>query len=131
MKMKGNASKKGQALVELAIVFSLFIVMILVIFDLGRAVYFYSAIYNAAQEGARYGITHPNVVLGSEAAAKHLAVGLAIDPVATFYTDGETGDEKVTVRVEYEFTPVTVVLKMLTGSDTLTLVSEATMLLEK
>ena len=131
MKIQNESSKRGQAIVELAIVFSLFIMIILVVFDLGRSVYYYSAIYNAAQEGARYGIVHPDDVAGAQAAARHLAVGLAIDPQVTFPVDATTKDKSVNVRIEYEFTPVTFVLKLLTGSDTITLVSEATMLVEK
>jgi Flp pilus assembly protein TadG len=131
MNKRRRSLGKGQAIVELALVFSLFILIILVIFDLGRAIYFYSAIHNAAQEGARYGITHPGDVAGAEEAARHLTAGLTIDPVATYFTDNVTDDEKVTVRVEYQFTPVTLVLKILTGSDTITLTSQATMFVEQ
>jgi len=125
MKMKGEISKRGQALVELAIVFSLFVVIILVIFDLGRIVYFYSAIHNAAQEGARHGITDPNQTRIIDA-TRHLAVGLAIDPTVDL-----SDPDKVTVRIEYQFSPVTPVLRILTGSDTIKLVSQATMYREK
>jgi hypothetical protein len=118
-------SGKGQAIVELAIVFSLFVIIILAIFDLGRAVYFYSAIHNAAQEGARHGITDPNQTRIIEA-ARHLAVGLAINPSVDL-----SDPDKVTVRVEYEFSPVTPVLRILTDSETITLVSQATMYREK
>jgi len=124
MRMKRDVSGKGQAIVELAIVFSLFVIIVLVIFDLGRAVYFYSAIHNAVQEGARHGITDPNQARIIEA-ARHLSVGLAIDPIVTIT------DDKVTVRVEYQFNPVTPVLRILTGSDTITLVSQASMYREK
>ena len=124
MSIKREVSGRGQAIVELAIVFSLFVIIVLVIFDLGRAVYFYSAIHNAVQEGARHGITdadQPRII----EAARHLAAGLTIDPIVTIT------DEKVTVRVDYEFTPITPVLKILTGSETITLVSQASMYREK
>jgi Flp pilus assembly protein TadG len=125
MKLKGEISKRGQAIVELAIVFSLFVIIILVIFDLGRVVYFYSAIHNAAQEGARHGITDPDQARIIEA-ARHLAAGLAIDPIVDL-----SDSDKVTVRIEYQFSPATPVLRILTGSDTITLVSQATMYREK
>ena len=43
----------GQALVEFALVFPLIVLLLLGIFDLGRAVYAYSTIANAARQGAR------------------------------------------------------------------------------
>ncbi len=44
--------KHGQSLVEFAILLPVFLLIVVVIFDLGRAVYYYSVIFNAAREGA-------------------------------------------------------------------------------
>ena len=43
----------GQALVEFALVFPILILMLIVLFDLGRAVFIYTSLTNGAREGAR------------------------------------------------------------------------------
>jgi Flp pilus assembly protein TadG len=44
---------RGQALVEFALVFPLIVLLLFGVFDLGRAVYAYNTIANAARQGAR------------------------------------------------------------------------------
>jgi len=61
-------SERGQGLVEFALVFPVFVLLLLGIFDLGRAVYAYNTIGDAAREGARVAIvnqieTSPDCVL--------------------------------------------------------------------
>jgi hypothetical protein len=48
----------GQALVEFALVFPLFFLLLVGIFDFGRIVWARSALENVAREGARYAIVH-------------------------------------------------------------------------
>jgi Flp pilus assembly protein TadG len=45
--------KKGQSMVEFALLLPLFVLLIIGIFDLGRAFFSFIAIMNAAREGAR------------------------------------------------------------------------------
>src|SRR4051812_38686345 len=54
---------RGQAVSEFALVFPLFLLLVLVVVDLARAIYVYAVISDAAREGARYAIVH-----GSESA---------------------------------------------------------------
>jgi hypothetical protein len=56
--LKKNNSK-GQELVEFAITLPLLALLIFGIFDLGRLVYYYSAMQNSAREGARFGVVNP------------------------------------------------------------------------
>ena len=56
--------RKGQAVTEFALVFPLFLLVVLIVVDLARAIFVYSVISDAAREGARYAIVH-----GSQAAA--------------------------------------------------------------
>ena len=51
---------RGQSLVEIAILLPLLLLIFMLMLDLGRAVYYYSVIHNAAREGARYGVIHPD-----------------------------------------------------------------------
>jgi Flp pilus assembly protein TadG len=55
---RGAGTSKGQAgqgLTEFALVFPIIVLLIMGVFDMGRAVYAYNALTNAAREGARVG----------------------------------------------------------------------------
>ena len=51
---------KGQALVEFALVVPIFLLLVLGLFDMGRAVLYYSTISNASREAVRLGIVDQN-----------------------------------------------------------------------
>ena len=51
---------RGQGLVEFALVFPFFIVLVFALFDVGRAVFAYNEITNAAREGARLAMVNQN-----------------------------------------------------------------------
>src|SRR5450759_873833 len=51
--------EKGQSLVELALVFTLLLILLSGIIDLGSMFYTYTALQDTAQEGAIYASTHP------------------------------------------------------------------------
>jgi Flp pilus assembly protein TadG len=53
-----RSRNRGQALVEFALVIPLFLLMLVGIFDLGRAVFSYNTLTNAAREGARLAIVN-------------------------------------------------------------------------
>jgi Flp pilus assembly protein TadG len=123
MNKKIRLREKGQELVEFAIILALLLVVLLVIFDLGRVTFFYSVVHNAAREGARYGIIDQNASQ-IRLVAIQKAGGLEIDPAVSFTTD------TVTVTIDYDFTPVTPILNLLTNQDLITLHARATMALE-
>jgi len=123
MNKKIGLREKGQELVEFAIILALLLVVLLVIFDLGRVTFFYSVVHNAAREGARYGITDQNANQ-IRLVAIQKASGLEIDPAVSFTTD------TVTVTIDYDFMPVTPILNLLTNQDSITLHARATMALE-
>ena len=52
--MKRFFRSSGQALVEFALLFPIIIFLVLGFIDLGRIVYFYSALNNSVREGARF-----------------------------------------------------------------------------
>lgn len=59
-KMKEKrSSEKGQSLIELAVSLVVLLVLLAGIVDLGRAVFYYIAMRDAAQEGATYGSLNP------------------------------------------------------------------------
>jgi Flp pilus assembly protein TadG len=60
-----GARGRGQALVEFALVIPLFLLLLVAIFDLGRAVFAWNTLSNAAREGARIAIVNqykPSIV---------------------------------------------------------------------
>ena len=49
---------KGQGLVEFALVFPIIVLLLMALFDMGRAVFIYNGLTNAAREGARLAIVN-------------------------------------------------------------------------
>jgi Flp pilus assembly protein TadG len=110
-----SAGREGQSLVEFSALATALLILVLGTLEFGRAFYYYSAIVNAAQEGARYGTT-----TGVNTAAKRtaiintalqsaIAVGTETLIVTVSCSDcatATTGDQ-FTVTVNYTFTAVT------------------------
>jgi len=63
---------QGQSLVEMGLALPLFLLLVLTFIDLGRAIYYSSALGNAVREGARFASVTPN--LDGDAAARDLVV---------------------------------------------------------
>jgi Flp pilus assembly protein TadG len=124
---------RGQSLVEFALLLPVFVLFIVVVFDLGRAIYYYSAIYNAAREGVRYGIVQPTDITGMRNQTVNYAIGLGL--TLTDVTAGAGPNQvvdgfpnpTVRVQVQYSFTPVTPLVGRLLPGGQLTLRSEAVM----
>lgn len=58
MRIGHRPGKNGQTLVELALLLPVLLLLSVVTIDLGRAVYYYSVIYNVARETARIAIVN-------------------------------------------------------------------------
>ncbi len=123
-----RGGQRGQELVEYALAFPLFLLLVMSIVDLGRATYYYSSLHYLAREGARYAIVYPADLGGTETAVRSRAVGL--DPtILTVSTDFPT-DDSVQVTVTYEFAAITPVVGALLGSNVLSIGSRSTMSIE-
>lgn len=100
----------GQTMVEFALVLIIFMLVVLGIVDLSRAVYASNLCASAAREGARYASTHPTIDEQDDviAHAKALIVGLDRDAVnvVVSYPDSR----HVQVDVTYQFHPVTILI---------------------
>lgn len=80
---RGRRSGRGQALVEFALVMPIFILLLVAIFDLGRAVFAYNTLTNAAREGARMAIVNqykPSII---DRAKQQTAIVELNDPSVT------------------------------------------------
>lgn len=56
-------SPRGQTLVEFSLVILVFLVILMAIFDLGRGVFAYNSVTNAAREGARFAMVNQDTSL--------------------------------------------------------------------
>lgn len=63
--LRHKAAERGQGALEFILAFPLVMTLLFGIMEFGIAVFSYSTIANAAQEGARYGALHPAAVSGT------------------------------------------------------------------
>lgn len=133
MKLRAAERSKGQSLVEFALVLPIFILVLVGILDLGRAVYAYNTLNNAAREGSRLAIVDQTVPDIRDFAAQQ-AGWLGIDPsqVSVDFRDPETpgtpascagapGNAAIVgclavVRVEYSYDAATPIISQLVGT---------------
>ena len=71
--------RRGQSMVEFALILPIFVLVLVGIFDLGRGVYAFNTISQAAREGARLAIVDQTIAHIRDEAAE-TAVQLGIDP---------------------------------------------------
>ena len=138
MKKFVGTARRGQSLVEFALILPAFLLMAVMVFDLGRAVYYSSVLHNAAREAARYGIVHPDDVPGMIQTAKDFAIGLELtdgnfDPPPSVVIPEDTSSyppPHVTVFIRYDFYPATPLVSRFITGGFIPLVGEASMKLE-
>lgn len=110
----GAHGERGQSLVEFALITPLLILIVMGVFDLGRAAYAYAVIASAAREGARYGTTDPtnSYAIASVAVANttglefpKLAVSSQCVPDPADCTS--ESESQIQVTATYLFQPIT------------------------
>jgi Flp pilus assembly protein TadG len=136
MKITHSYHTRGQSLVELVLLLPVLLLLTVVTFDLSRGVYYYSVIYNAAREGARYAIMHqqqtntiPNDTAGIDAAARNLAIGLDPDKL-TVTVSSPIVSNTIQVNVTYTFELVTPIAKLFRSCGCFNLQTSSTMMIE-
>ena len=134
MKLHISRKEKGQSLVESALTIPLILLLIFTFLDLGRGIYYYSALGNSVREGARFAsVTQIDYLVESEKDAvrdKVIHYSVALDLTYGDVSVSQTGadDELVTVSASYDFTPITPFLAQMLGSGPgITLNAETTM----
>ncbi len=126
----------GQSLVELAVGVLVLIILVMGIIDLGRALFYYTALRDAAQAGATYGSIQPQDCAGLEGAVYSQMSGESSIKVTqkmngVFCNDQQLSDacsgQEIEVTVEQDNFPlVTPILGIFIGNDHLKLVSTIT-----
>ena len=115
---------------EFALIIPIVLLLIVVVFDLGRAIYAQHTIGNAARGGARVAIVDqtPSKI---DAGARERAVGLTASElmvVPTYCVSPKIGCE-IQVKVTYRFEPITPLVGAILGP--MTLESTTTMPVER
>lgn len=132
--MKMNKLYSGQSLIEFAIALPFILLLVMGVFDLGRGIYYFSTIHNAAREAARYGAVNHCDTEGIKNAALQKTYGLGDgvevkDPTKFYSLDGEL--DRIVVSVEYEFETVTPLVGVFLGDGgKIKLASDARQLIE-
>lgn len=88
LKLRRRPHGRGQTLVEFALILPIFILVLVGIFDFGRAIYAYNTLSNAAREAVRVGIVNQNCnVIGTEASDRASSLGISWQPSGNPCTD--------------------------------------------
>jgi Flp pilus assembly protein TadG len=144
MKTQPRSKTSAQGLVEFALIISLLLLVLFMVLDLGRLAFYYSAVHNAAREGARYGSIYDqrDDFSGIRNTARNLASGVNLPDsnisitcydafnAPTICSSTDPVPSSIEVRVQYSFTPASPVLNTLTGNNSYTLESTARMNIE-
>jgi Flp pilus assembly protein TadG len=70
----GRDAHRGQGLVEFALVFTIFMVLVMAVVDLGRGIYAYNGVAQAAREIARVTSVYPGSPLGNSSQTQAVVV---------------------------------------------------------
>jgi Flp pilus assembly protein TadG len=115
----GRGGQAGQALVEFSLAFLVFMIVVIGIIDVARAVWNYNTLSNAVREGTRYGIVHGSASTAPagptannaalEAHVEDFAGGLDLSEltVSSTWPDGNNdAGSRVRVTGSYDFQPM-------------------------
>lgn len=122
---KRRGKRRGQSMVELALVLPILLLIVLGLIEFGRAFFIYTVVSNAAREGARFGIIEPANAEGIQSAAESRLILVAPEAVSitVSYDDGDgageyfdpllisPGQSRVRVNVSYEFSMITPIIR--------------------
>jgi Flp pilus assembly protein TadG len=128
LKRQTAKRQEGQDLVEYALALPIMLLFLMVILDMGRVVYVYSALHNSVRDGARYGIINPTDVITIETVVRARAVGLDPAELTVFVVQPDL--QTIQVRAIYQFKAVTPIVGTLVGSNQWAVGSQATMRVE-
>ncbi len=139
---------RAQTLVEFALIFPIFIFLILGFFDIGRAIFNFASLSNSVREATRYAIVNKEAVNAAAMAAGYPelkqmvfdysfglpASDITVDITITMQSD-PTGNtllrDKISITATYLFVPVTPGIKQILGAGNgIPIVAQSTMLLE-
>ena len=138
----------GQALVEMALMLPVLVLLLVGIFDLGRAVWLSNSLAMAVREGTRYGVVHgalsaspagpgsasytaPDVDTAIATSVQRYATGIPNLTVRATWPDGNANrGSRVVVSASFPFIPI-LAQAFLGGALRVTLASSSTLVIEQ
>jgi Flp pilus assembly protein TadG len=126
---KGKHKQRGQSLVEAALTLPVVLMLMLGLFDFGRAYYAIVALRDAADEGASYASIAPKDVTGIRLRASEASQELVpIEPneVSVTYPPLISAGEPITVTIEVEMELFTPFANVFVSGNTLTIKGQST-----
>jgi hypothetical protein len=129
LRRSNDSRERGQALVEFALVIPVVLLLIIGLFDLGRAVYAYNSVSNAARTGARVAIVDQTPEIQQEAIRQAVSLGLAPVEVAVQFRRPDPNPDPMdnalcaslsigcvaVVCVQYSYTAATPIIGAIVG----------------
>jgi len=145
-----KSNKRGQSLVEFALILPIALFLLLGFFDLGRAVFYYSSLTNAVREAARSMIVESNhdneEAIRSAIQDELYTFAFAINPndivfEFTYFTEDDdmrtptpsvpasptNPITNIVISASYSYLPVTPFISRLLSDGNITLVTQSTM----
>jgi len=110
-----------------------FFLLMLIVMDLGRGIWYYIAVANAAREGSRQAIirTRTDGEVKTWVIDKTPGLPLTASSVVVAPAAPRTAKTAVTVTVTYNFTPITPMMQALLSDGSLSLTSSSKMTVEQ
>jgi Flp pilus assembly protein TadG len=105
MRLHGG-ERRGQSLVEFALVLLPLLMLLIGIIDVGRAIYGFNTVANASREAARYAIVDQSALEVVQTALDS-AAALDLDATDVAFTTCAAKFCQVSVTVSWDYTPVT------------------------
>jgi Flp pilus assembly protein TadG len=117
-------AEQGQALVEMALMLPVLVLLLVGVFDLGRAVWLSNSLAMAVREGTRYGVVHgalsaspagpgsatytaPDVDTAIASSVQRYATGIPDLTVHASWPDGNANrGSRIVVSASFPFTPI-------------------------
>jgi Flp pilus assembly protein TadG len=125
---------RGQGLVEFALVFPILILLLLAIFDVGRLVFAYNDITNAARDGVRVAIVDQTSGVARDATIRQAtSLGLTSSDVTVSYRAADLSGDCPTpyqlgcvaeVQVKFDWQAITPIIGSIIGPVTVTTQTE-------
>lgn len=129
-RLVGHRASRGQGLVEFALIFPVLILLLLAIFDVGRLVFAYNDITNAARVGARVAIVNQGGTTARDTTINQAtSLGLANSDVTVRYLRPDLSGACATpyalgcvaeVEVSFDWQAITPVIGNILGPITVT-----------
>ena len=135
--MKNQKCQIGQSLIEFIYILPIFVIITVGFLDLGRALFYYSALSNAVREATRYSIVHRDLD-DAEIKAKVIEFAFALQDTPnpldpdnidiTYPTEENNINITISVEATYLFSPVTPGIQLLLGNlEGIPLIAQSTM----